>query len=278
MDPSSPKRGWGDLQPSAQYAANKTYETMTHSSQIKKQSWAWNLAVMMSFLFLVYLPAKEVFIAKEQSGGYVELLSLLPSGVFYTLLVTLLGSTSAIVVGLLVGLGKLSKNPFIRIPVSFYTEVLRGVPLLVLLFYIYYALGEFIHMPALVAAVAGFGFSYGAYMADVFRAGIEAVPKEQGEAARSLGMNEKQAMFQVTLPQALRTIIPAIGNQTLGMLKDTSLVSVLAISDILRVGNEYATKHFNYFETYTYVALTYLLLTLLLARGVQNLESRYRTA
>ena len=109
-------------------------------------------------------------------------------------------------------------------------------------------------------------------------AGIEAVPKEQGEAARSLGMNEKQAMFQIILPQALRTIIPAIGNQTLGMLKDTSLVSVLAISDILRVGNEYATKHFNYFETYTYVALTYLLLTLLLSRLVQNLENRFRPA
>lgn len=251
---------------------------MNQSLKIKTQSWAWNLAVLMSFVFLVYLPAQEAFTSKEQSGGYMELLSLLPYGVFYTLLVTLLGSVSAIIIGLLVGLGKLSDNPLIRVPVSFYTEVLRGVPLLVLLFYIYYALGEFIHMPALIAAVAGFGFSYGAYMADVFRAGIEAVPKEQREAARSLGMNEKQAMFQIVLPQALRTIIPAIGNQTLGMLKDTSLVSVLAISDILRVGNEYATKHFNYFETYTYVALTYLLLTLLLARVVQQLENHYRPA
>ena len=123
-------------------------------------------------------------------------------------------------------------------------------------------MGEFIHIPPLVAAVTGFGFSYGAYMADVFRSGIEAVPKEQAEVARSLGMNEKQALTQIVLPQAMRTIIPAIGNQTLGMLKDTSLVSVLAISDILRVGNEYATKHFNFFETYTYIALTYLLLTL----------------
>jgi len=79
------------------------------------QSWAWNLAVLMSFIFLVYLPAQEVFITKEQSGGYVELLSLLPSGVFYTLLVTLLGSASAIIVGLLVGLGKLSDNPLIFI-------------------------------------------------------------------------------------------------------------------------------------------------------------------
>ena len=249
---------------------------MLNTTQITNKNWAWNIAVLMSFILLFYLPAHEILITKEKPGGYSELFLLLPSGVFYTLLVTLLGSASAIVVGFLVGLGKLSNNPFIRVSVSFYTEVLRGVPLLVLLFYIYYALGEFIHMPALVAAVAGFGFSYGAYMADVFRAGIEAVPKEQGEAARSLGMNEKQAMFQVILPQAMRTIIPAIGNQTLGMLKDTSLVSVLAISDILRVGNEYATKHFNYFETYTYVALTYLLLTLLLSRGVQNLENHYR--
>lgn len=250
--------------------------TKSYSDKMNTQTWAWNIAVLLGFVFLIYLPSKEAFFSNETSGGYLELLTLLPAGIFYTLLVTLLGSSAAILIGLLVGLGKLSKNPFIRLPVSFYTEILRGVPLLVLLFYIYYALGEFVHMPALVAAVAGFGLSYGAYMADVFRAGIEAVPKEQGEAARSLGMNEKQAMYQIILPQAMRTIIPAIGNQTLGMLKDTSLVSVLAISDILRVGNEYATKHFNYFETYTYVALTYLLLTLLLSRLVHKLEFRYR--
>ena len=244
--------------------------------RISSQTWAWNIAVLASILFLIYLPSKEVLSTSEQTGRYLELLSLLPSGIFYTLMVTFLGSCAAILVGLLVGLGKLSKNPIIRFSVSLYTEILRGVPLLVLLFYIYYALGEFVHMPALVAAVAGFGFSYGAYMAEVFRAGIEAVSKEQREAARILGMNEKQALAQIILPQSMRTIIPAIGNQTLGMLKDTSLVSVLAISDILRVGNEYATKHFNFFETYTYIALTYLLLTLILSRVVQKMEFRYR--
>ena len=87
-------------------------------------------------------------------------------------------------------------------------------------------------------------------------------------------MTQKQAMFQIILPQAMRTIIPAVGNQTLGMLKDTSLVSVLAISDILRVGNEYATKHFNYFQTYTYIALTYLALTLFMSRFVLYMEKR----
>ncbi|MDH5763816.1 MAG: amino acid ABC transporter permease [Nitrospinota bacterium] len=242
--------------------------TMTH--------WGWNAAVLLSFAFLVYLPAQEVFLAREVEGGYLALLKLLPTGIAYTLGVTILGSAAAIAVGLGVGLAKLSRNKAVLMAASLYTEILRGIPLLVLLFYIYYALGEFFSIPKLAAAVAGFGFCYGAYMADVFRAGVEAIPREQGEAARTLGMNERQAMFQIILPQAMRTIVPAVGNQTLGMLKDTSLVSVLAISDILRVANEYATRHFNYFETYTYIALTYLALTLLLAKGVAWLEQRAR--
>ena len=235
---------------------------------------AWNIAVVASFILLVYLPANDFFLIKEGPQDYLDLLALLPLGIGYTLLVTLLGSASAIAVGLLVGLGKMSGNKVVQVTASLYTEILRGVPLLVLLFYIYYALGEFLHIPALMAAVVGFGFCYGAYMADIFRAGIEAIPKEQGEAARSLGMTSRQAMIKIILPQAMRTILPAIGNQTLGMLKDTSLVSVLAISDILRVGNEFATKHFNYFETYTYIAITYLFLTLLMSRGVLHLETR----
>lgn len=235
---------------------------------------AWNLAVAGSIFFLVYLPMQDALGGTEGLGDYLTLLKLLPTGIGYTLSVTLMGSLAAILTGLLVAFGKLSRHKWVQIIASFYTEILRGIPLLVLLFYIYYALGEFLKIPALAAAVLGFGFCYGAYMADVFRAGIESIPKVQGEAARSLGMNPRQAMFQIILPQAMRTIVPAIGNQTLGMLKDTSLVSVLAISDILRVGNEYATKHFNYFETYTYIALTYLCLTLILSRFVLHLESR----
>ena len=238
--------------------------------------WGWNAAVLLSFVFLIYLPAQEVFMERKIEGGYLALLKLLPMSIAYTLGITLAGSAAAIAVGLLVGLAKLSSNKAVLIAASLYTEILRGIPLLVLLFYIYYALGEFFSIHKLAAAVLGFGFCYGAYMADVIRAGVEAIPKEQGEAARSLGMNERQAMFQIILPQAMRTIIPAVGNQTLGMLKDTSLVSVLAISDILRVANEYATRHFNYFETYTYIALTYLLLTLVLSKGVTFLENRSR--
>jgi polar amino acid transport system permease protein len=235
---------------------------------------AWNLLVIASIALLVYLPAGDAIFHKGRSGDYLTLVKLLPTGIFYTLLITILGSAAAILVGMIVGIAKLSNNQGIKLTASLYTETLRGIPLLVLLFYIYYALGEFFHIDEITSAVMGFGFCYGAYMADVFRAGIQSIPKEQGEAARSLGMNPRQAMFQIILPQASRTIIPAVGNQTLGMLKDTSLVSILAISDILRVGNEYATKHFNYFETYSYIALLYLLLTLLMSRFVTWLEER----
>ncbi|CAI2717085.1 amino acid ABC transporter permease [Nitrospina watsonii] len=235
---------------------------------------AWNLVVAASFILLIYLPAEDALMGRAVPGSYLGLMQLLPIGIAYTLGVTLAGSLAAILVGLIVSFGKLSGKRPLQLAASLYTEALRGIPLLVFLFYIYYALGEVFQVPKLLAAILGFGFSYGAYMADVFRAGIEAVPKEQGEAARSLGMNAQQAMFQIILPQAWRTIIPAIGNQTLGMLKDTSLVSVLAISDILRVANQYAATHFNYFETYTYVALTYLLLTLLFSKVVDLLERR----
>ncbi len=237
-------------------------------------NWAWNILVGGSLIFLVILPAQET-LTHQEGGGYLALATLLPKGVVYTLFITLASSVAAILVGFVAGIGMLSPRPGVRLAVSLYTETLRGIPLLVLLFYIYYALGEFVRVPALVAAVLGFGFCYGAYMADVFRAGVQAIPKEQAEAARSLGMTERQALMQIVMPQALRTIVPAVGNQTLGMLKDTSLVSVLAITDILRVGNEYAIRHFNYFETYTYIALLYLLLTLIMSRLLRKVEKRY---
>ena len=247
---------------------------MTPPKKDRHTALAWNILVGASIFLLVFLPFRSASVPSP-GGDVLTLAELLPTGIAYTLGITLMSSLAAIVVGFAAGMGMLSSRPGVRVAVSLYTEALRGIPLLVLLFYIYYALGEFFAVPALAAAVFGFGFCYGAYMADIFRAGVQAVPKEQAEAARSLGMTQKQALMQIVMPQALRTIVPAIGNQTLGMLKDTSLVSVLAITDILRIGNEYATRHFNYFETYTYIALLYLFLTLLMSRVVQTIEQRF---
>jgi polar amino acid transport system permease protein len=111
-------------------------------------------------------------------------------------------------------------------------------------------------------------------MGEVVRAGILAVPKGQTEAARSLGFTSGQTMRWVILPQALRTILPPVGNEFIAMLKDTSLVSIISVADLLRRGREYASQTFDYFETYTVIALVYLIITLLLSKGVSIMEGR----
>ncbi|RLC80270.1 MAG: amino acid ABC transporter permease, partial [Chloroflexi bacterium] len=125
-----------------------------------------------------------------------------------------------------------------------------------------------------VAAVSGLSICYGAYMSEIFRAGIESIPKGQMEAARSLGMSYFQAMRYVILPQAFRVILPPVGNEFVALLKDSSLVSVLAVSDLTRRGREYMARTFESLETWTMVALIYLFLTLFFSRLVRIMESR----
>jgi len=205
---------------------------------------------------------------------YIEILEFLPDGILVTFEITLLSLLCTIPIGLVAGLGRLSKNRFLNLLSSTYVEVIRGIPLLVQLFYIYYALGKFLSVPPTVSAVASISFCYGAYMGEVVRAGILAVPAGQTEAARSLGFTSAQTMRYVVLPQALRTILPPVGNEFIAMLKDTSLVSIIAVADLLRRGREYASQTFDYFETYTVIALVYLIITLLLSKGVSIMEGR----
>jgi len=179
-------------------------------------------------------------------------------------------------VGLITGLGRIARNRFINLIASIYVEVIRGIPLLVQLFYIYYALGSFIRVPPFLAAVLAMTVCYGAYMGEVFRAGIESIDQGQTEAARSLGFNRMQTMFYVIIPQAMRTILPPVGNEFIALLKDTSLVSILAVADLLRRGREFATETFAYFETYTMIALIYLLITLILSKMVSIMEEKMK--
>jgi polar amino acid transport system permease protein len=111
-------------------------------------------------------------------------------------------------------------------------------------------------------------------MGEIFRAGIQSIPKGQMEAARSLGMNKSQAMVHVILPQAVTVILPPIGNEFVALLKDSSLVSILAVADLLRRGREFASETFTYFETYTMVALVYLIITLFFSKLVSIMEER----
>ena len=228
---------------------------------------AWWIALIGTIGLLIALPLVK-------PDPYAKILYFVPDGIFVTFEVTILSISLALVIGLLTGLGRISRNRYVNLAASLYVEVVRGIPLLVQLFYIYFALGRFVRVPDIVAAVVAMAFCYGAYMGEVFRAGIKSIDFGQTEASLSLGFNQRQTMIYVILPQAWRTILPPVGNEFIALLKDTSLVSILAVSDILRRGREYASESFNYFETYTMIALIYLLITLILSKLISNMEYR----
>ena len=205
---------------------------------------------------------------------YERIVRYLPDGMLVTFKITIMSICFAVPLGLLTGLGRISRNRVINLIASTYVEIIRGIPLLVQLFYIYYALSRFVTVSGTTSAVIAISICYGAYMGEVFRAGISAIPKGQTEAARSLGFSRVQTMFLVVLPQAWRTILPPVGNECIAMLKDTALVSIMAVPDIMQRARSFVGTTYLYFETYTVVALVYLIITLLLSKAVSIMESR----
>lgn len=228
---------------------------------------AWWLSFVGTLAVLAYL---LIF----HPDPYLRLLKFLPDGIMVTFQVTIAAICLALILGLLAGLGRISRNRIVNLVASTYVEIIRGIPLLVQLFYIYFALGRIVRVPDMVAAIIALGFCYGAYMGEVFRAGIMSIDHGQTEASLSLGFNCSQTMRYVILPQAWRTILPPVGNEFIALLKDTSLVSIIAVSDILRRGREFASESFLYFETYTLIAIIYLLITLVLSKFLSNVEQR----
>lgn len=219
--------------------------------------------------------------------------SIVAKGAGITAFVTLVAFTLASLIGLLIALAALSHSLVLRQIARFYVEIIRGVPILVLLFYI-----AFVGAPALVAlwnmiaeplgaptlkirdismlwrAIIALTIGYSAFIAEVFRAGITAVNSGQIEAAKSLGLTGWQRFRLIVLPQALRTILPPLGNDFIAMIKDSSLVSVLGVADITQLGKLYAAGSFRFFETYNIVAYVYLLLTLTLSLLLRRLEQQ----
>jgi polar amino acid transport system permease protein len=218
--------------------------------------------------------AAVAYLAVTRPDPYFRILTFVPDGILVTFKVTVGAILLALVLGLFTGLGRLAKNPVINGVASLYVEVIRGIPLLVQIFYIYYALGRIVHIPDIYSAVIAMAVCYGAYMGEIFRAGIQSIPKGQMEAARSLGMTHTQAMSHIIIPQAVKVVLPPIGNEFIALLKDSSLVSILAVSDLLRRGREFASESFTYFETYTVVALIYLVITLFFSKLIGLMEER----
>ncbi|MCK9349259.1 MAG: amino acid ABC transporter permease [Sphaerochaeta sp.] len=205
---------------------------------------------------------------------YRDIFMVTIKGTPVTFQATIFAILGALIIGTVTGLGSVSKRRWVNMLSGVYVELIRGIPLLVQLIFIYYAMGRFFKIQGMVAAVVALSICFGAYMGEIVRAGIQAIPKGQMEAAIALGLSRSQAFRYVILPQTVKVILPAIGNEFISMLKDSSLVSAIALSDILRKGREYISRTFLSLETMLVVALIYLIITLLLSRLVGILEER----
>ncbi len=186
--------------------------------------------------------------------------------------------------GLLVALGRLSGRAWLRLPATAFVEVIRGIPLLVLLLWIYF--GEPSRLLALAgitlhaepAAILAFAVCYSAFIGETYRAGIQSVDRGQEEAARALGLSKGHAMRHVVLPQAVRNVLPALGNESIALLKDTSLAMVVAVPELMMIGKQEAARTYRTMAVYSSVAGIYLVLTLGLSQVQRLLERRYGAA
>lgn len=229
------------------------------------------------------------------SDVYSDAMATLSKGIWLTVMVTLIAYGLACVLGLALALAGLSRFVLLRQGARFYIEVVRGVPIMVLLLYVAFAvtpgfviawnwLAEPLGLavlktrdfPLLWRAIIALTLAYSAFLAEIFRAGLQAVDRGQIEAAQALGLSGWQRFRHVVFPQAFRTILPPLGNDFVAMVKDSSLVSVLGVSDITQLGKVTAAGNFRYFETYNVVALLYLTMTITLSLVLRRLETRLK--
>ncbi len=255
----------------------------------------WLLFILLVCVLLLWGVAKD--------GDYQQIFFAIFSGVGVTLYVAVLSFSFAFLVGLLVSFCRISKNLFLYQISTFYVEIIRGIPMLVLLYYI-----AFVGAPELVRllnwfiipfvrlelltpfsvrsinftlrAILALSIGYSAFIAEIFRAGIESIAKGQSEAGQSLGLTRRQTMRLIIFPQAFRNVLPPLGNDFVAMVKDSALVSALGVQDITQLGKVYSASSFLFFETYNIVAFLYLTITIslsLLIRLLENYLKKHKT-
>lgn len=206
-----------------------------------------------------------------------EALPALLVGALATLRITALSIAVGLVIGLGAGLARVWPNSFLRSISSAYIELIRGTPLLVQIFLVYFGLPALgLNLDPFVAGVLAMGINSGAYVGEIVRGGIESIARGQMEAALSLGMSWWQSMYYVVLPQALFRILPSLGNEFIALLKDSSLVSTIAIAELTRTGQIIITRTFKSFEIWVGVALFYFIMTYAISRAVRYSEKRMR--
>lgn len=195
-------------------------------------------------------------------------------GALKTLEISAIAILIAIPIGILFGLGRISKNKIINFVSSVYVEIMRGVPLLVLLMWIFFVLGQVLRLGSYWSAIVGLALFSAAFIAEIVRSGIQGVPKGQMEAARSLGMSHTKAMTHIILPQAFRRVLPPLASQFIILIKDSSLVSIIAATDLTLNAKNLVATSFAAIEVWTFVALVYFIMTFSLSLIIRYFEKR----
>nr|WP_256355293.1 amino acid ABC transporter permease [Pseudomonas sp. PDM33] len=195
-------------------------------------------------------------------------------GLWTTVWISFVSGALGLFIGLFTGLCRLSKNPTLHDLSTLYVELVRGTPLLVQIFIFYFFIGTVLNLSREFAGVAALALFTGAYVAEIVRAGVQSIARGQDEAARSLGLNAAQSMRHVILPQAFKRVLPPLAGQFISLVKDTSLVSVIAITELTKSGREAITTSFSTFEIWFCVAALYLVINLPLSHLAGRLERR----
>ena len=274
-------------------ATLKTSAQNQFVGRLSQLPW-WLLFILLAGVILIYKFSTDEL--------YSTIFDRLKAGIGTTIFVSVVAYTSAIAIGLVAGLGRVSKNVVIFNLATLYVQIIRGVPILVQIFYASFVLtpaffslmqaigaglvpvlgaGNFLtqmntqNVSLLTRAVIALSIAYGGFEAETFRAGIESIGRGQMEAGRSLGMSYMQSMRYIVLPQAIRRILPPLGNDFISIVKDSSLVSVLGVRDITQEARVYVSASFRYPETYNSLAFMYLSLTILLSLGMKWVETRW---
>jgi polar amino acid transport system permease protein len=206
-----------------------------------------------------------------------EFLPYLLAGTWVTVQLTIVSMAIALVLGLFLGMARASERALLRLPAATFIDIMRGTPLILQIFYIYYALPLIgIELEAFISGVIALSLNYAAYLGEVFRSGIQAIPKGQWEASYSLGLPQRLTMQKIVLPQALRIVIPPAGNYFIALFKDSALVSVISLSELMRSGQLLAATTYKHFEIFTMVAVIYLAVSYPASWLVSWLERRFR--
>lgn len=239
----------------------------------------WVVLLGAFILWLLTLPENSLTGRKPFDPEFIlDKLPFLLAGVPMTVMVSIASIVLAVVLALLGALGRLSGSAIVYGAASLYVSVVRGTPLIVQILFVFWAVPQIIpelsRVPAPIMGVVALAFNYGAYMTEIFRAGIQAVPGGQREAALALGMSDRRIMSRIVLPQAVRIVTPAIGNEFIAMIKDSALVSWIGVQELLWRARVEGSANFRSLEMYLTAALIYWLLTMVLSLAQDRLEKR----